>query len=213
MHDFFSRIPHYSVVLRYYVEVSRVLARPNDDATQGPLYEPQGLIVLRRSPNFTRALTTEEIDAIYETIPWRYPHPDPLTSFWAYVKYYAQVADFGTWKRVRNGSDLTELVRRDVLKLAAIHAIVMLILTIWPMVPGRKKRAKKSPTGSGGLSTSKSTSSAGTKRSAKSSATNSSSSRSTTNVSEVRYVETEGMRAAKARRKRASSVGYGSSMV
>lgn len=116
-------------MLRYYTEVARVLARQNTDPTQGPVDEPQGLVVLRRKPATQYNLSTEDIDAIYESIDWRFPFLPPLTSLPAYVRYYLTVAtDPGLWARARNTDDVLRLVRRDVFTLSLVYIVVTLIL-------------------------------------------------------------------------------------
>lgn len=195
IHDFYSRIQHYSPVLRYYTEVARVLARPNDDVTQGPLYEPQGVIVLRRRDNFTKPLQVEEIDDIYESINWRYPFVEPLTSISAYIKYYLIFTNISTWKRARSPKDLVKLVKKDLKKVIIAYVILLILVHLWSKRSARemskKDMAKKSKI-----------------------VTNSAAPyvlpKDTTG--EIRFIETEGMRVAKARRKRASALGIGANL-
>lgn len=116
IHDFFSRTRHYSAVLRYCDEVAHVLAYRNNDPTLGPIDEPQGLIVLRRSKYKTGSLTATETDAIYNSFEWQEPFGPPLTSLYEYSRYTASVTDFSRLRRARTPLALVNLVKRDMIR-------------------------------------------------------------------------------------------------
>lgn len=129
IHDFYSRTKHYSTVLQYYVEVARVLAFRNRDESQGPIDEPQGLIVLRRAPNITIPLTAAQIDHIYDSIDWRFPFQTPLVSFRAYVTYWLSGVDTGRWKRARTPDSLVRLVYSDVFRIFWLYVIFSFVIS------------------------------------------------------------------------------------
>lgn len=141
IHDFYARTQLYSGLLPYYVEVGRVLAYRNSDASQGPIDEPQGLLVLRRKPSVRYPLSEEEIHAAYQGFDWREPFGPPLTSPLAYVRYYIGMAtDFGRWKRARNPDSLVELVRHDLIRMAMLYAMAMFLVRNWAALLGRRAR-------------------------------------------------------------------------
>lgn len=180
IHDFYARTKQYGAVLRYYVEVARVLAVRNHDASQGPIDEPQGLIILRRADNLTAnnsVLKPHEIDAIYKSINWREPFGPPLTNLHGYISYAMSTLDFGTWSRARSPRALVRLVRNDILRAIAVYAIISIVIFAYrrcmtPLVKEKDETINR---------------------------------RNATNSSEPRFIETEAMKAASARRKKVSA--------
>lgn len=129
IHDFFSRTNLYGAVLQYYDEVARVLAVRNDDPTLGPIDEPQGLIVLRRSDdrNITPP-TMEQIDAIYDSIDWRIPFGPPLTTIHGYSVYFASFLDIGRWRRARTPRALVRFVMSDMTRVVIYPIFVLFFI-------------------------------------------------------------------------------------
>ncbi|KAI0560411.1 hypothetical protein FGB62_113g14 [Gracilaria domingensis] len=193
IHDFYTRLDHYSQVLQYYIEVARILAQSNNDPTQGPIDEPQGLIVLRRKPDLVLPLSTSDIDATYERIDWRSPFPDPITSVFRRTAYTtALFFDWGRWKRAYNPSHLLSFVVHDLLVLAAVYGIVSFVVQNYRMYRRDNSTALKA-------------SKRLRDRSPHSGSPETLSTTSRPN-SNIKFMETEGMKAANARRKRASAV-------
>lgn len=142
VHDFYARVPHYAPLLRYYREVARVLAARNARADDGPLDEPQGLLVLRRRPGLRLPLPAAEIHAAYAGRAWREPFPAPPRGLAARAAYYpALAADWGRWRRARTVDDLVECVRHDLLALALVYALVMFAVRNWPTLVAARARA------------------------------------------------------------------------
>eukprot|EP00178_Gracilaria_changii_P016279 TRINITY_DN461_c0_g1_i3.p1 TRINITY_DN461_c0_g1~~TRINITY_DN461_c0_g1_i3.p1 ORF type:complete len:441 (-),score=61.58 TRINITY_DN461_c0_g1_i3:3940-5262(-) len=193
IHDFYTRVDHYSQVLQFYIEVARVLAYRNDDPTQGPIDEPQGLIVLRRKPDLILPLSTADIDAMYERIDWRSPYPQPLTSLFRRLVYNIVLFfDWSQWQRAYNPSHLLTLVAHDLLILAAIYGIASFALQNYrthrkgsrSVLKATKRPRDRSPNSNrSGLGLE--------------------AARPNQNI---KFMETESMKAANARRKRASAV-------
>lgn len=129
IHDFFSRTNLYGAVLQYYDEIARVLAVRNDDPTLGPIDEPQGLIVLRRSDdrNITPP-TTEQIDAIYDSIDWRVPFGPPLTTIHGYSLFFASFLDIGRWRRARTPRALVRFVISDMTRVVIYPVFVVILI-------------------------------------------------------------------------------------
>lgn len=187
IHDFYSRSKHYSAMLRYYIEVARVLAWRNQDATQGPIDEPQGLVVLRRADNVTGEmahLNASAIDMIYESIQWHEPFGPPLTSMHGYVTYIVSFADFGKWSRARSPRALVYFVRKDMMRVVMLYIIAALVVTAYRRFVAPSPKAKQEELASSMAINTGMTSAART--------------------NEPRFIETEAMKAASARRKRAS---------
>ena len=216
IHDFYARLDHYSGVLPYYKEVARVLAISNTDESLGPLEEPQGLIVLRRSPNASYPVPPSEIDKLYEGINWRYPFGPPLTSLRGYLALgMRKISDCGCYPRAHSPAHMVVLVRKDLLHGAMLYAVVMLLLRQWERLKSKRKNTTGSVSATGD--------STGIQQDRAEQGRNVSKQRQATNgvnvsVSiqpgdsanarpEPRFVETEGMRVAKARRKRTQSEG------
>lgn len=134
IHDFYARTQHYGSLLRYYEEVARVRAVRNQDESQGPIDEPQGLIVLRRAANISFPLTTQHIDDIYDSVDWRIPFGPPLTSVHAYGVYLSTYFDIGKWRRARTPRVLVSLVKKDVFRLVCLYVVGAFL---WSVVCGR----------------------------------------------------------------------------
>lgn len=180
IHDFYARTKLYSAVLRYYDEVARVLAVRNQDASQGPIDEPQGLIILRRADNLTASnslLKPSEINAIYKSINWREPYGPPLTNLHGYMSYAMSTLDFSTWSRARSPSALVLLVRNDMIRFIAMYVIISIVISAYRryMRPPSKEKHEAINRRDAAL------------------------------PSEPRFVETEAMKAASARRKKVSA--------
>lgn len=132
IHDFFSRVPHYSPLLKYYDEVGRVLAYRNFDLSLGPIDEPQGLIVLRKSEQAINiSLTADEIDRIYESTDWHYPFGPPLTSLYGYYQYLLTFLTLSKWKRARSASTLSQLVKKDMWRMLITYFLFSLVAAIF----------------------------------------------------------------------------------
>ena len=194
IHDFYARLHLYGSVLKYYQEVARVLAYENKHIDMGPIDEPQGLVVLRKRGDVNSPVSQEEIDRLYETIDWREPFGEPLVSMAAHVRNaWWMGMDWGNWKRARNAQVLIELVRHDLLRMAFLYALVMMVLRNWDSVRTLLGRNIKEGGKDAGPEISSSASEG--RRAGRAIARED---------NEIRFVETEGMKVASARRKRAS---------
>lgn len=77
-------------------------------------------------------VTPAQIHQAYAGGRWREPFGAPIQGLTGHVRYYAGlVGDWGRWKRARNPEDLVELVRHDILRLALAYAIVMFAVRNW----------------------------------------------------------------------------------
>lgn len=201
IHDFYVRTAQYGSLLAYYTEVARVLAIRNQDPALGPIDQPQGLLVLRKKPEVNISLTPDEIDDIYQHIPWRGEFGPPLTSANAYLRYLISFANFSTWKRARSPAKLVSLVRSDIRRVVCLYIIISIVFSF-------VRRSKPSV-----LSSRSNTSFP------EPSTDHASSTRAPTGAPvpdnrprrQPRYIETDAMRAASARRKR-SSLGSSSQL-
>lgn len=199
IHDFYVRTAQYSPVLAYYTEVARVLATRNQDAALGPIDQPQGLLVLRKKPEINFSLSPDDIDSIYEHIPWRGDFGPPLTSFNAYLRYLVSFGNLSKWKRARSPAKLVSLVRSDLRRIVCLYLVLMFIFSLL--------RRSKSPA----LST-RSTFSTPSSGPASSSGTSFVAPVTDSRPRrQPRYVETDAMRAASARRNR-NSLGSSSQL-
>lgn len=210
IHDFYSRLEHYKGVLEYYVEVARVLAYRNGDPTQGPIDEPQGLIVLRRNASANFPVSEEEIHVKYAAVDWRYPFADPLVSPLAYFKYYTGfLRDLGMWSRPRNVDMLVRLVRLDILRMVVLYGVLLLVGRYWKggvwagPATERAKRGGERPSKAGSVpgGTRRGERRGGIGRSQSAARAIDMESGRAKGKSEPRFVETEAMKAANARRK------------
>lgn len=191
VHDFYARLDHYSHILQYYTEVSRILAYQNSDPFQGPIDEPQGVVVLRRRPDFTLPPSTEQIDSYYDKMAWRELYAKHSTSILGRLMYKVRLLfDWGQWKRAYNPEQLTSFVVNDLVWLAAICGMVTFVYRNVELLRGNRGSVTKA-----------------TRKRERSQSLSRSSDRTTPSHSngQVKYMETEGMKAANARRKRASA--------
>ncbi|CAN8076075.1 unnamed protein product [Agarophyton chilense] len=193
IHDFYTQLDQYSPVLNFYIEVARVLAYRNDDPTRGPIDEPQGLIILRRKPGQVLPLSTEDIDALYDRIDWRSPYPEPFTSLFRRTVYLiALLCDWGQWEPAYNPSHLLSFVVHDLLVLATLYGIGSFLLQNYRIRQSGSNVAVKA-------------SSRTRDRSPNSNGSEIVPVPTRPNAS-IKFMETEGMKVANARRKRASAV-------
>lgn len=170
--------------MQYYTEVSRVLAHRNRNPIQGPIDEPQGLIVLRRKPHIAAPISRQQIDSLYKSIDWRKPFHSPLTHLGSRIMYNIGLFfDWGRWKYAHSPQELLTFVRYDWLVIAVLYGISSFLLRNYRTFATKPDRKHRDPP----IATQES------KLSAAQPATN------------IRYVETEGMKPSNSRRKLAGA--------
>lgn len=142
LHDFYARVDLYKEVLKYYVEVARVLAYRNLDVEMGPIDEPQGLVVLRKREGI-QVVREEEIRRVYEGDWWRKGFGKPVVGIGGWARYVWGLREMKRWSRARNVKMLMRNVRRDLVRLALVYGIVMFLVRNWGIVVERRKRGKE----------------------------------------------------------------------
>lgn len=129
VHDWGTRSHLYAPILRYYTPVARVAAVAGADRSVGPVDEPQGLLVLRRSPHVSDAelpLPEAALHAPYhrDGVDFRDGALPPAVTLpervWAAAVATACPAH---WPLARGASSLVALVWGDVLRLG-VAAVV-----------------------------------------------------------------------------------------
>lgn len=126
VHDWGTRSHLYAPILRYYTPVARVAALAGGDRFAGPVDEPQGLLVLRRSPHVSDAelpLPEAALHAPYhrDGVDYRDGALPPAVT----LSERAWVAAVTTacpahWPLARSASSLVALVWGDVLRLGVM---------------------------------------------------------------------------------------------
>jgi len=131
LHDFYSRIPQYGVVLKYYEEVARIKAFRNTLPHDGPIDMPQGLIVLRpKSSAVGMNLSDEVIHSIYKSIPWRYPFHAPLHTVFDQLHFRGiePATDLSKWRRFRSVNAALHIVYKDVAFMCLVYLAAWLYI-------------------------------------------------------------------------------------
>lgn len=126
VHDWGTRSHLYAPILRYYTPVARVAAVAGGDRSAGPVDEPQGLLVLRRSSYVTDAelpLPEAALHAPYhrDGVDYRDGALPPAVTLperaWAAAVATACPAH---WPLARSPASLVALVWSDVLRLGVL---------------------------------------------------------------------------------------------
>lgn len=138
LHDFYARVDLYKEVLKYYVEVARVLAYRNLDTEMGPVDEPQGLVVLRKKEG-VGVVGEAEVHKLYEGNWWRKGFGEPVSGIGGWARYMWGMREMKRWSRVRNVEMLVANVRRDLVRLALVYGVIMFLMRNWGMVVDRQK--------------------------------------------------------------------------